>query len=158
MTHKQAWPVLWVGCALFAALPASAGMTNHYERNEPRALYIYDQSKSDKPADYAVRSGSRLKNPIRLAFRVFGMRVAPAGDMTPGTGHLHLLINTTLAPDMMDKPIPYDEQHIHYGNAETEAVLNLPPGQYTLQLVMADGGHVPLNPPLMTEVMHVTVE
>lgn len=142
--------------AILLAGPVQAEVKNHYELNQKRELYIFDQSKSDKPADYAVRSGSRLKNPIRLEFKVYGMKVSPAGDMTPGTGHLHLLVDTTLSD--LTKPIPYDSQHIHYGNGQTEAMLTLPPGPHTLQLIMADGAHVPHNPPLMTEVYNVTVE
>ncbi len=140
----------------FGSFPVKAGITNHYERNEPREIFIFDQSKSNKPADYAVRNGSVLKNPIRLKFKVYGMKVTSAGDMTPGTGHAHLLIDTALAD--MTKPIPSDERHIHYGDGQTEAMLNLTPGPHTLQLIMGDGGHVPSNPPLMTDVIHVTIE
>lgn len=142
--------------AIFASAPALAEVKMHNERSEPREIYLFDQSKSNKPADYAVRNGSVLKNPIRLEFKIYGMKVTPAGDMTPGTGHAHLLVDTALGD--MTKPIPYDENHIHYGGGQTEAMLTLTPGPHTLQLVMGDGGHVPSNPPLMTDVIHVTVE
>ncbi|MBP7253691.1 MAG: DUF4399 domain-containing protein [Alphaproteobacteria bacterium] len=158
MTYQKiSWAFLiFCGCAALASSSALAEVKMHNERTERREIYLFDQSKSNKPADYAVRNGSVLKNPIRLEFKVYGMKVTPAGDMTPGTGHAHLLVDTTLADTT--KPIPYDEQHIHYGGGQTEAMLNLMPGPHTLQLIMGDGGHVPLNPPLMTDVIHVTVE
>lgn len=149
--------MLLCGLTALVPLPAQAEVKVQNERGTVhREAYIYDMSKSNKPADYAVRTGSVLKNPIRLEFKIYGVKVVPAGDMSPGTGHAHLLVDTTL--DDPTKPIPYDDNHIHYGGGQTEVMLNLAPGPHTLQLVVGDGGHTPLNPPLMTEVIHVTVE
>jgi Domain of unknown function (DUF4399) len=61
-----------------------------------------------QPADGAV-----LISPFKVAFGVSGMRVAPAGDMTPGTGHHHLLINVGPIPE--GQVIPMDDAHRHYG-------------------------------------------
>src|SRR5260370_19447225 len=37
--------------------------------------------------------GATVSNPVHVKFAVNGMKVAPAGDMTEGTGHHHLLID-----------------------------------------------------------------
>jgi Domain of unknown function (DUF4399) len=52
------------------------------------------------------------------------------------TGHQHLLIdvNEELDPN---EPIPQDKHHLHFGAGKTEALIELPPGKHTLQLVSA---------------------
>jgi hypothetical protein len=37
--------------------------------------------------------------------------------------------------------IPTDDTHRHFGKGDTEAVLDLPPGNYKLTLQFADGLH-----------------
>lgn len=44
-----------------------------------------------------------------------------------------------------------------FDNGETEAILRLPPGDHTLQLLLGDEQHEPLDPPLMSEKIRVTV-
>jgi hypothetical protein len=83
------------------------------------------------------------------------MGVAPAGVMRPNSGHFHLLIDAD-AP-ALDKPIPNDESHLHFGAGQTEATVTLAPGKHTLQLLMGDANHVPHNPPVMSPLIHVTV-
>lgn len=106
----------------------------------------------------ALRNGDRIKNPINLVFIAHGIKIAPAGDNTPGTGHFHLLIDSTLTPEEMKAAIPADAQHIHYGKGQTEATLTLPPGKHTLQLLLGDGNHVPHDPPIMSQPVTVIVE
>lgn len=105
-----------------------------------------------------LQDGAVLHNPVTLHFAVAGMAVKPAGDITPNSGHVHMLIDTTLAPEQLDYAIPSDAQHIHYGKGQTEATLTLPKGKHTLQLVMGDGGHVPHKPPVMSPPLSVSVE
>jgi hypothetical protein len=45
----------------------------------------------------------------------------------------------------------------HFGRGQTEAQITLPPGQHTLQLVLADWRHVPHNPPVVSDVITITV-
>lgn len=103
-----------------------------------------------EPQDGAVARG-----PVRVVFGLRGMGVAPAGVAIPNTGHHHLLVNTTL----MDRqaPIPTDARHLHFGMGQTEAVLDLPPGTHTLQLVLGDHLHRPHEPPVTSEVITITV-
>jgi hypothetical protein len=97
-----------------------------------------------------IKDGDKVNSPFRVAFVVSGMGVAPvkAGNL-PGTGHHHILIDLPLpadikAPIPFDKPSEYLHQHYkHFGNGETETILNLPPGKHTLRLLFANHAHVP---------------
>ena len=84
-----------------------------------------------------------------------GAGVAPAGIDKPFTGHQHLLVDTDLPP--LDEEIPNDKNHLHYGLGQTEARLELPPGRHTLQLLFADEGHVPHDPPLYSKKITIIV-
>jgi hypothetical protein len=92
-------------------------------------------------------------------FRVwFGLRhmgVAPAGVDKPNSGHHHLLIDADLPPD--DQPIPNDRNHLHFGGGQTEAIVELAPGTHTLQLIMGDQNHIPHNPPVVSQLITITV-
>jgi hypothetical protein len=103
------------------------------------------------PAD-----GQTLKaGKIKVWFGARNIGVAPAGVTTAKTGHHHLLINAPLPP--MDQEIPNDKNHIHFGAGQTETVLDLPPGTYTLQLLMGDANHVPHNPPVVSKRITIHV-
>lgn len=103
------------------------------------------------PAD-----GATVSNPISIEFGVEGMEVVKAGNDLPHSGHHHLLIDTDL-PDL-GLPIPADEHHVHFGDGRTATEISLPPGEHTLQMLLGDHLHVPHDPPLMSEVIRVTVE
>jgi hypothetical protein len=105
-----------------------------------------------------LKDGDSVKSPFTVHFGISGMSLAPAGTDTPNTGHHHLLINTTLEGDALKQPIPNDEHHLHFGKAQTETVLTLPPGKYTLQLVLGDWSHVPHDPPVMSAPITITVQ
>jgi len=66
--------------------------------------------------------------------------------------------NTQLTPEQLKQPIPVDAEHRHFGGGQTEVVLTLPPGQHTLQLVLADGSHLVHEPPVVSPVITVTVK
>jgi hypothetical protein len=70
-------------------------------------------------------------------------------------GHHHLLIDTPLPP--LNKPIPNDFNHLHFGTGQTEAEITLKPGQHTLQLLVGDNDHVPHTPPVMSPGIRVRV-
>jgi len=104
------------------------------------------------PPDGQVIQGGKLW--VRMGLKNMG--VAPAGVANPNTGHHHLLVNTGLPP--ADEPIPNDKNHLHFGGGQTEARLtDLPPGEYTLQLLLGDPGHFVHNPPVMSDPITITV-
>jgi len=100
--------------------------------------------------------GATLSSPVSVKFGISGMAVAPAGTMTPATGHHHLLIDTQLADTSL--PVPSDDNHLHFGKGQTETTLDLPAGSHTLQLVLGDGNHIPHDPPVTSGVITITVE
>ena len=86
------------------------------------------------------------------------MGVAPSGVNKPNTGHHHLLIDVPPPPmDKMDKEIPSDLSHLHFGAGQTEKKITLKPGKHTLQLILGDYRHIPHDPPVMSERIEVTV-
>ena len=100
--------------------------------------------------------GASVTNPISIEFGIEGMNVVKAGTEQAHSGHHHLLIDTGL-PNL-GLPIPADEQHVHFGDGSTATEITLPPGQHTLQMLLGDHQHIPHNPPLVSEVITITVE
>ncbi|MEY3719643.1 MAG: hypothetical protein RL618_162 [Pseudomonadota bacterium] len=85
------------------------------------------------------KNGDTVPSTFTVRFAVDGMSVVPAGDMTSGTGHHHLLID---AADIEEnKVIPMDDQHLHFGKGQTETRITLPPGKHKLTMQFADGAH-----------------
>lgn len=103
------------------------------------------------------RNGDTVTSPVAVRFGLKGKGVAPAGTNLPNTGHHHLLIDTTTLPPM-DKPVPSDEHHVHFGGGQTETSVKLAPGSHTLQLVLGDHMHVPLGQPWVSERITITVK
>src|SRR5205807_4469800 len=92
---------------------------------------------------------------LKLYFGLRNMGIAPAGSDRENSGHHHLLIDTQLPP--LDKPIPNDFNHLHFGAGQTEAEITLKPGEHTLQLLMGDKDHIPHSPPVMSQRINVRV-
>ena len=92
-----------------------------------------------------------------VRFGLKGMGVAPAGVDVPATGHHHLLVDVATLP-LLDAPLPATEQILHFGKGQTETELTLPPGKHTLQLLIGDKHHVPMEPPVISEKISITVQ
>lgn len=85
------------------------------------------------------KNGATVTATFKVKFAVEGMSVAPAGEVTPGTGHHHLLIDT---PDIEENvSIPMDDKHRHFGKGQTETEITLAPGKHKLTMQFADGAH-----------------
>jgi len=94
---------------------------------------------------------------VKVVFGIEGMLVAPAGTDTPNSGHHHLLINVAEMPDM-SMPLPASDNVRHFGKGQTETTLNLAPGTHRLQLLLGNYAHIPHNPPVLSEVIEITVK
>lgn len=103
------------------------------------------------PSDGQVIPGGKFW--VRMGLSNAG--VAPAGIEKDSTGHHHLLIDVDLPP--LDKEIPNDKNHLHFGLGQTEARLELPPGRHTLQMLLGDDNHVPHNPPLYSKKITIII-
>ena len=102
-----------------------------------------------------LEDGDRVESPFLIQFGLSGMGIAPAGTDRSNTGHHHLLINV----DDIDlsKPIPSSSNHIHFGGGQTESLVDLMPGDYSMQLVLGDMTHTPHNPPIISQRINITV-
>ncbi len=135
------------GVAAALLLAAPAGMAEAVELTpsvEGTTVYIV------APAD-----GDSVSSPVTVVFGLSGMGIAPAGVEREGTGHHHLLINQDLP--VLDQPVPASDTYVHFGGGQTQTVLDLPPGEHTLQLLLADHNHIPHDPPVISEVVTITV-
>ncbi len=100
--------------------------------------------------------GEVVNSPVTVKFGLKGMGVAPAGIDKPNTGHHHLLIDVTDGP-ALDKSLPVDANHKHFGGGQTEATVELSSGKRTLQLIMGDKNHIPHDPPVMSKETTIVV-
>jgi hypothetical protein len=91
-----------------------------------------------------------------VRFTISGMGIAPAGSQIENTGHFHLLIDLPELP-ALDQPLPANDHIRHYGKGQTQAELDLPEGEHSLQLMLADYAHVPHDPPVASEVIRIVV-
>jgi hypothetical protein len=101
--------------------------------------------------------GEIIEGPVLVRFGLRGMGVAPAGIEFPNTGHHHLLINLPLDEVDFSMPLPFTDQTRHLGGGQTELVLELEPGTYTLQALLADFRHIAFDPPVVSEVVTIHV-
>ena len=102
-------------------------------------------------------NGEVVSSPFKVQFGLSGIGVAPAGIEYPDTGHHHLLVSREITN--FDEPLPSGEPDLlHFGGGQTEAVVTLEPGEYTLQMILGDQDHIPHDPPVMSEKVTVTVK
>lgn len=125
------------------------------------SLPVFAQSKTPSPEGanlyfISPSNGESVTSPVTVKFGLKNMGIAPAGIQVENTGHHHILIDTGLPP--MDRPVPADENHVHFGKGQTETTLDLSPGKHTLQLILGDYTHIPHSPPVLSEQITVTVK
>jgi hypothetical protein len=134
-----------LAAALALALATGMALADPKPMPENAKVYII------WPQDGQVIHGGKFW--IRMGLS--GAGIAPAGIEKANTGHHHLLVDVDLPP--LDREIPNDKNHLHFGLGQTEARLDLPPGRHTLQMLFADEGHLPHNPPLYSKKITITV-
>jgi len=98
-----------------------------------------------------------IKGGFWCRFGLRNMGVTHAGDDFVNSGHHHLLIDVNEPLDPNDA-IPQDKNHVHFGTGQTETRIELPPGRYTLQLVLGDAKHFPFKPPVVSKKMTVFIK
>ncbi len=103
------------------------------------------------PAD-----GATVASPFEVTMEATGLIVEPSGEINDGAGHFHILVDTPFVDAGV--VIPTDEQHLHYGQGQTTATLELPPGEHTLRLQFADGAHTALEGDAYRDTITVVVD
>lgn len=137
-----------LGLAAALLLPLGTAWAEMPRTPAPEGAQVY----IIEPAD-----GATVESSFTVTFGLKGMGVAPAGIDAPATGHHHLLVDVAELP-AMDMPLPATDNIRHFGKGQTETVLSLPPGPHTLQLLVGDKGHVPLDPPVISQKITITVQ
>lgn len=104
------------------------------------------------PADGSFQEEREVEVVLRTT-----VPLAPAGDMTPGTGHHHLFLDADLGDTTV--PIPtVPGSIVHLGDAASSFVFeNVGSGTHRIIAVMADGAHEPLQP-LVVDTVDFVVE
>ena len=68
-----------------------------------------------------------------------------------------LLIDVDTLPDLA-MPVPASANNRHFGGGQTEVVLDLEPGEHSLQLLMGDKYHIPHMPAVLSEKIVIRVK
>ena len=99
--------------------------------------------------------GQKIKSPYLVQLGLTSeMGIAPALADWPDTGHHHIIIDSTITK--MNKSI--SNKHVHLGKGQTEILLKLASGKHTIQIFFGDYSHIPHDPPVMSEILNITVE
>ena len=131
---------------LLSALGASPALSDGTKRDPNAQLYIGWPNNGE-----VIRSTN-----IRVWFGLRNMGVAPAGTDLPNVGHHHIIVDAEVPP--AGEPIPSNEQYLHFGKGQTEAVITLSKGVHTLRLDFADKDHMQFDPPLLSRKITITVK
>ena len=122
----------------------------------PNAIaHSYHSDETKKVYFITPSNGKTVTNPVKIKFGATGVNIVPAGVDMPDSGHHHLLINVPL-PDLT-RPIPSDENHIHYGKGQTSDTIELPKGVHRLRLVLGNFAHIPHEDPIISDELIIEV-
>ncbi|WP_394791395.1 DUF4399 domain-containing protein [Rhodoferax sp.] len=138
-----------------ASAPVSSGPVAAKADDGAAHAWVFPPPQRSPEAYFTnLASGASVQSPFVVRFGLSMRGLVPAGNTAGQAGHHHLLINQPLPLDFT-KALPFTEKYIHFGKGQMESVLNLPPGDYTLRLVLADQGHIPFfvySKPLLLKV------
>jgi hypothetical protein len=161
MAAAAATITLLAACSEAPDAPATAEAAADEHAEHAAAAPVAAMPRTPAPAGATVfivspKDGDTVTSPVQVVFGISGMALGPALEKNDNAGHHHLLVNTDLADPGV--PIPNDATHVHFGKAQTEGSVELPPGQHTLQLVLGDYLHIPFDPVIASPKISVTVK
>jgi hypothetical protein len=120
--------------AFVVAAPVSA---------DPLHPWVTESPRLEKNAFFSnLKSGDVVDSPFVVKFGLSGIGIAAVSKPVSHTGHHHLMIDRELPLDFT-QPLPFNDQYVHFGKGQMEAVLELPAGKHALRLVFADDKHIP---------------
>lgn len=97
--------------------------------------------------------GATVTDPVHVEMMAVNFTIEPAGEVRAGAGHFHIMIDVPCVTP--GEVIPSDENHLHFGQGQTSAELELAAGEHTLCLQAGNGEHVALD---LTDTISITVE
>ncbi|MSQ21902.1 MAG: DUF4399 domain-containing protein [Dehalococcoidia bacterium] len=104
------------------------------------------------PADLA-----KVVSPFKVQMAAQGVTVEPASaGVNDGRGHHHVIIDDNLSPK--GQPIPSDVNRLQFGKGQSEATLDLAPGEHTIRLFFAKGDHIPYDPIITSSIKGTVTE
>ena len=116
-----------------------------------------------KVAFVDLKDGASIEGPLAdgkikvlVKMAAENILVKPAGQIEAGSGHHHLLIDTESTAK--GTVVGQDPQHLHFGKGQTEAEIELTPGEHALELQFADGIHRAYGPELSSKIKVTVVE
>lgn len=101
------------------------------------------------------KDGATVSREFEVKMRVAGMTVRKAGEIVPGTGHFHIIVDGGCVKK--GEVVAKDATHMHFGKGQEETTLSLEPGTHALSLQLADGHHVSYGKD-WCQTIHVTVK
>jgi hypothetical protein len=140
MKHKQILKVF--ALILFVLALAACGSSGG---DEPEARVFFTN----------INEGDTVDSPVTVQWSAENFIIEPAGEVKAGAGHLHIMVDADCVAT--GQIVPADDTHLHYGKAQTEATLELTPGEHTLCLQAADGVHTALAGDGLVQVITITV-
>ena len=146
--------------SVIAVAVAIVGGT-HAQAQAPAPAAAIERQKSPANAEayiIAPADGATVQGPVVVRFGLKGMGIAPAGIKLDNTGHHHLFIDTDLPADLSAPITVVDGKVMHFGKGQTEVELTLAPGRHTLQLLLGDYLHIPLDPAVASKKVTITVK
>lgn len=97
--------------------------------------------------------GDSVGSPVAVQMEAGDFEIEEAGEVSEGAGHFHIMVDEPCVE--AGETIPEDETHLHFGDASTEAEIELEPGEHDLCLQAGDGAHTALD---VTDEITITVE
>ncbi len=91
----------------------------------------------------APQDGDTVSAPVEVEMTATNVEIAEAGEVVPGEGHFHIMVNVPCLEE--GEVIPSDDDHLHYGDGSTTDALDLEPGDHTLCLQLGDGEHAAMG-------------
>ena len=141
---KTSYNFLFLASLIILGSLACTPAPKSEKEKEPELIVVKEKPLYQISADQKVyisnlEEGSEISSPVTIQMGVEGMEVEPAGEVSEGKGHHHIIIDGSFIP--MGQVVPADAHNIHYGDGRTETELELTPGPHTLTLQFADGFH-----------------
>ena len=112
--------------------------------------HIFNRSEAKKNDKYSNKEVLKEYNKF-IDMGVEGMVVEPAGVVKEGFGHHHILIDQKFWPQ--GEVIPMSDTTLHFGKGETDASIELEPGQYLISLQFADGVHASFGESMSSSIL-----
>jgi hypothetical protein len=123
------------------------------------ALISCSESKPEAHVSFLQPvDGATVGRTFKVVMAVDGMKIHKAGEIVPGTGHFHLIIDQGEGSYIpMQALIVKDRHHLHFDKGETETTLHLLPGKHTLTLQFGNGHHKSYGRAL-SQTINITVK